>query len=200
VYILSGAKPTQFVYQYSNETFNSVSEIKVSRPGNALWWIGIYGSSSCEYDILIIQETEVNVCGNCVHGSCINNVCACNPGWFGEGCSIMPQVINNAQRTPLHNIQNNQWNYYVINLTNSSFLSIVLSEQTTSGQIWLYVSKENFPTLDNYEVSNVASVANHRLSIEFLEPKTVRIVIGAYGSPWLINSIQYSLVAFFTPF
>jgi len=200
LYILSGAKPTRFVYEYANETLNHVTEILVSRPGNALWWIGIYGSSSCEYDILITQESQANGCGNCVQGTCVNNVCNCNPGWFGEDCSIKPEVLNNAVRTAIKPIQNPDWHYYVINVNHTSLLSIVLSEQTTTGQVWLYLSKENFPTLYNYEASNLASVANHRLLIEFLEPKSLEFVIGIYGSPWIVTSVQYSLVAFFTPF
>jgi len=201
MYILSGAKPTKFIYQFANETLSHETEISVPHPGNTIWWIGIYGTTSCEYDIMVKMETQdIHVCNNCEHGVCRDGVCLCDSGWFGIECNVMPQVLNNSQRIPLQTILNNEWHYYLISVRNSSLLTIELSEKSTSGEVWLYLAKENFPTVNLYEASNNAPVKNHRITVEFMEPKTLRFIIGAYGSPYAINSIQYSLVAYFTPF
>jgi len=199
LYILSGTKPTKFMYTYANETEQSVTEILVSHPLNQIWWIGIYGFSSCEYDILVIQETHT-VCGNCGHGVCLNEACKCNEGWFGVECNVMPQALINGQRTAVDSVTMNNWKYYTLHLNHTSLLAIVLSEQSTIGQLWLYIAKEIYPTLDSYEVGNIAPVATHRISLEFFEPKTIQYVIGVYGSPFATTAIQYTLAAYATPF
>jgi len=158
------------------------------------------GKASCEYDIKIIQEGIISICGSCKHGVCVGDLCQCDPGWFGMECDIMPTVLSNAQRTDIKPIGNSQWHYYVLAANHTSLLSIILSEAASTGEVWLYLSKENYPTLNSNEASNTAPVQNHRMALEFIQPKTIRFVIGVYGSPYVVTTVQYSLVAFCTPF
>jgi len=198
LYIMSGAKPTKFIYQYTNVTLLPTTEILVSNPGMDVWWIGVYGTSDCEYDIKL-ESSIIQPC-NCANGHCVDNVCLCNEGWFGRECDVRPTVLTNAQRSANKTLANRKWEYFEMTAQNSSLFTVVLNEASTSGLVWLYLAKGTFPTLESFESTDTSLVANHRISMEFLTPRTTRFVIGVYGSPYILNEVTYSLVAFYTPF
>jgi hypothetical protein len=202
VYIMNGGKPTRFIYQYTNVTLLPTTEILVQHPGLDVWWIGVYGTSNCEYDISVFPSQVISICGNCgSHGRCNeNNICVCDDGWFGIECDKKPEVLLSGQRSATIAVGNREWRYYSISFTDSSLLTVVLNEKVTSGLVWVYLAKETYPTLDAYEAGDNAVIANHRISLEFSTPKSHRIVIGVYGSPYIVTPVSYSLVAFSTPF
>jgi hypothetical protein len=202
VYVMNNAKPTKFIYQYLNVTLLPVAELLVSNPGFDTWWIGIYGTTSCHYDIVVESSQVVSICGSCEHGRCEGDFCVCNPGWFGAECDILPEVLSNGHRSNVQSIQNGKWKYYEISATNTSQLTVVLNEKATQGLIWLYTSKENFPTLTSHEAADSNSISStHRISLEFIQPKSTRFVIGVYGSPFILDqNPEFSVVAFFPPF
>jgi hypothetical protein len=203
LFVMNGAKPTKFVFQYANETAYDNTEILVSNPGFDVWWVGVYGSSTCEYDISLEASQIISICNNCIHGVCKGDICECTPGSFGRDCSVTPTVLQNAVRSATYSITGGEWQYFTIKMQESSQISIVVNEKSTTGLIWFYVNRGDYPTLSSYESSDSNSfVETHRLFLEYSQPKSADYVIGIYGSPFILSGqlIEYSLVAFYTPF
>jgi len=204
LFVMNGAKPTKYIYQYVNETLDNHPEILVSNPGFDVWWIGVYGSSTCEYDISLEASQIISICGNCGnHGRCVGDLCQCDPGYFGRDCSVQPTVLTNGIRSPTNSIGPSEWQYYAIKMQDSSQISIVVNEKTTTGLAWFYINRGDYPTLTSYEASDSSSfTGTHRLFLEWAQPKTTDYIIGVYGSPFILatQKIDYSLVAYYTPF
>jgi len=204
IYVQDSYKPDIFYYLYRNDTYLSPSTVVVYTPGFTTWWIGIYGTTNCEYNMYIDNYGTIpSGCGTCVHGKCnADKVCQCDPGWIGLTCNEQSNVLQNGIKSSVKTIDNGVWNYFEIQVTNTSQLNVVLQEKTTTGLVWMFIAKETYPSLAFYEASDFNSATSaHRISIEFSIPKTQIFVIGVYGSPFIVEQIvTYDLVAFYPPF
>jgi len=204
IYVLDGSKPTRFIYLYRNITSLPISTLVVYTPDFSTWWIGIYGTTSCEYDMFIDNYSPAtSACGVCINGICNkDNVCQCNQGWIGQTCNERTNFLQNGVKSDIKEIGNGGWIYFEINVVDSSQLIVVLQEKTTAGLVWMFIAKETYPTLASYEASdNNSATSAHRISMEFTIPKSQKFIIGVYGSPFIVQQkVTFDLVAYYPPF
>jgi len=64
--VKKGQNPTISVFDYGNFETTKDSNITVNQPGQSMWYIGIFGWSSCSYTL----NTALSGGCNCLHGSC----------------------------------------------------------------------------------------------------------------------------------
>jgi hypothetical protein len=96
----------------------------------------------------------------------------------------------------------NGWAYYSFTATDAGTIHIQMKElsssSTTSGLLWLYVSKE-FPTLRDYEYSDTkTNSAYHRITIALEDDDAGTYYIGVYGNPYMQQgqTTSFQIVAF----
>ena len=51
LYIKQNSDPTRIVYQFSDMSLNQEYSIVIQNPGNEVWHIGVYGWTTCSYEI-----------------------------------------------------------------------------------------------------------------------------------------------------
>jgi len=203
IYVLDSAKPTRFIYLYRNVSLLADTSILINNPGFSTWWIGVYGATACDYDLHVNEVNPVTTpCGNCVHGHCVDNLCLCDKDWFGPACDGMTHLLTNGVKSMEYNISNGGWVYFEIDVNATSQLNVVLQETETAGLVWVYIAKETYPTLASFEASDSTyGLSAHRISMEFSLPKTLKFIIGVYGSPFILQQqVKFTLAAFYPPF
>jgi len=202
IYVLNSAKPTRFIYLYRNISLLTETSTLVYNPSFFTWWIGVYGATMCEYDLHIEEVSSgTSSCGTCVHGHCVDNLCLCDQNWFGPACDGTTIILTNGIKSVEYSITNGGWIYFEIDVVASSQLIVVVQETETSGLVWVYVAKETYPTLAFFEASDNFGLSTHRISMEFSLPKTLKFIIGVYGSPFILQQqVKFTLAAYYTPF
>jgi hypothetical protein len=53
LYVRSGQNPTRFIYQFAELSVSQEFGVVIPSAGNDTWYIGIYGWSTCSYDIVV---------------------------------------------------------------------------------------------------------------------------------------------------
>jgi len=203
LYVKGGSKPTQTSFDFAELGQLSVFNITIPEPLGTTWYIGVFGWSSCAYS-LIVTNRDTKDCG---HGTWLPDIdgCVCDPGWTGDKCSensntLLNGVVMNGTVT------NNNWVYYIVNVAHTHSLEVRLKETNSSlaGSIWLYVSREGFPTLHTYDESDVST--DDRVHFISMHSKggawNAPVYVGVYGSPYgkTTETLSYSLVAWYPDF
>jgi len=180
--------------------------LTISDPGQAVWYIGIYGWSSCSYSITVFETATCPGGGNCNgHGACnADGSCSCSITWSGIACdqqmnSIFSGVIRSHEE--LRGVS--AWKYYSFAVSkNSSSIVIALKETTgTGGQLWVFVALDSVPTIRNYLAASTDTNSRfHRISIDLETlPATDRVFqVGVYTNPYVIDAqsdIFYDIIA-----
>jgi len=196
LYIKAGQNPTRFLYDYQEIGNNQNTSLSVNDPGQATWYIGVFGWSECSYSITAYESASCSDTSCSGHGACLEaGVCSCGDGWTGDDCQFALTEISNGQ-TITDTVRFNNWNYYNIAI-NSSALYVVLQEQASVGDIWLYVSN-SFPTIRQYLYSDVQTNTNtHVISFQNNGQQAISFQIGVYGNPYVLpgQAIPYHLTA-----
>jgi len=206
LYIKEGEAPTYYSYDYVKLSTDQLFNITIPNPLNTTWYIGVFGWSTCEYDIVAFSSTSCPY--NCSgHGVCSGNgVCICNSGWSGSACSLQATTLTNGA-VAYGLVTFNQWSYYSIAVSNAYEVDIHLKElgnYTESGFLWVYESSTGFPNLRTYDFSDTSMDDKlHSLKVTFANPPVTRqIFIGVYGSPILHerSTVSFAIVAWYPPF
>lgn len=73
---------------YYDASFLQTFSLVIPDPGQATWYIGVFGWTSCTYTISVqLSNACPNHCSN--HGTCnAEGVCVCEGGFTGVDCSI----------------------------------------------------------------------------------------------------------------
>jgi len=205
IYVRYNSKPTRWNFVFRNISALPNTELVVHDPGQRLWYIGIFGATSCNYSVVISTRTN---CTACVNGVCVAGLCQCNPGFAGEDCSTSTKTANATLVKGIPagkaKVMNGKWMYYEFPVVNASQLVVVVRETSTQGMVWLYISQGRFPDNGVFESIDVTGDTNMRsIILEYFTPKTSTFYVGVYGSPFIVGTtteVEYDIVAWYTPF
>jgi len=204
VYARAGQIPTRVAYDASDVQTAANFSLIIPDPGRAVWYIGIYGWSTCGYIITVTESTSCSP--NCTtHGTCLaDGTCMCNSGWSGDACDqrINTLVNNILKFGQLQGIA--EWSYYSFKISsNSSSVHFAVKETNSVGLLWLFVTKgqNSVPSIRNYLYSSTETNTQfHRINIDLDDqPPGVETIfqLGIYANPYVIDERQilYSLIA-----
>jgi len=201
VFVNSGSIPTRFRFVYRDVASDPITTLRVDNPGTQRWFIGVYGFSTCTYNLTLSPDAACT--GGCgANGRCVSGRCICSAGWAGERCDQRATQLTKG--TSVHNqLATNRWAYYTIT-TDASSVHILINEQQVQGGLWLFVRVGGFPTLDNYDYFDTTlNVKQHKINIHTVPGhQTVTYYIGVYGSPYVLNNVNavYDVIAWYPPF
>ena len=190
LYIKYNAYPTLLVWDYSNDTKNSISEIIVpstAQAGN--WYAGVFGFTACTYSLRITSGSfSCNGCSG--HGNCApsGTSCQCNSGFTGQFCETMTAGLQVG--VPVNGlVSQSGWNYYsfTLNTVDPVVLSVV---ETGSGDVDLYVKEGGVPTRFDFDYFDIDTVDAFNLTID--EPGSATWYIGLYG--WQATTYTLTLL------
>jgi len=179
LYIKYNAYPTLLLWDYSNDTKSSISEIIVPSTAQAgTWYAGVFGFTQCTYSLRVTSGSfSCNGCSG--HGNCATSgtSCNCNSGFTGAFCETMTAGLQ--VDTPVNGfVSQSGWNYYhfTLNTVDPVVLSVT---ETGAGDCDLYVKEGAVPTRFDFDYFDIDTVDNFNLTID--EPGSSTWYIGLYG-------------------
>jgi hypothetical protein len=101
LYLKFNTYPTLLVWDYSNDTKNSISEILVPSTAQAgTWYAGVFGFTQCTYS-LRLNSGSFSCSGCSGHGTCnqAGTACVCSPGFNGTFCEAMIAGTSSAAKS-----------------------------------------------------------------------------------------------------
>jgi len=194
----AGQNPTRTSYDAAEVSVAQNFTMTIQDPGRLVWYIGVYGWTSCEYTIAVLETTSCP--SNCNgHGSCgSNGQCLCDPNWSGDACDQqMNQLQNNVVKLQEQLESVGSWNYYSFTAVNTSSVHFVVKETASSGWLWMFVSRDT-PTLRNYLFSDTETNTNkHRITIDLNQEQSVSFQLGVYANPYTLDdhAVTYDVIA-----
>jgi len=203
LFVKAGRNPTQTDFDYAELSQDQVFNITIPEPLGTTWYIGVFGWSSCAYSLKVVNR-DTKVCVNGTWDPSIDG-CVCNPGWTGTKCDEPSNQLHNGVVVN-GTVAFNEWQYFTINLRMTHSLEVRMREtnSSTPGSLWLYLSREGFPTLHTYDIADSSTNDNvHFVYINSKGPAFNGLVyIGVYGSPYGKQNevLSFSLVAWYPDF
>jgi len=204
LYVKQNDDPTRIRYQYSDLTLNQSYNVTIEHPADNEWHIGVFGWTSCQYEIKA-EIVEECLCTQNSHGHCQEGSaqCLCEIGYAGEQCDIATRAISNGQVYSSQQVQPHAWNYYHFT-SDSSVVSVTMTETNTSGELFLLVSLSGYPTGDNFEYYDITDSSFHEVHMiwEASErvSRTYFIAVLVSSASVATEALGYSITAYGTPF
>jgi hypothetical protein len=190
LYIRKDENPTRFQYNYRDISFQQNFSITIENPSFSFYYIGVYGYKACSY-LLQIQSSRncPNSCTDANHGVCQQGHCICKDGWTGDDCSV-PNNALTIGTTITSYLYAGNWSYYSVAVKAGYEVTILLRELDSVGFLWLYESRDPFPSMIVYDYADTESnTATHRIVFTPVSDQSAQI--GVFASPFTRPSVSY---------
>merc|ERR1711916_163718 len=107
--------------------------------------------------------------------------------YTGDDCSVQETGLTSG--VPVEGrVQLNHWQYYNYT-TDAAFVSVQLYETESAGSVWLFVDREQTPTLHEHDFQDVTfSSSLHTVNIRNGPGERSTYFIGVYGDPIMTSS------------
>ena len=183
LYVNANEKPTRFNYQYANMSTRAEISVTIIDPQGSEWYVGIFGWSACEYSLTVTTTTSCPCSehGHCDEGNTLE--CICDEGWGGDDCSIPIQHIESTVPVTGKSVRSGEWQYYHLVVEESSAVSFTVTEKSTQGATWLFVSHSEYPTLSVNDFQEKGNGKVHQITYITQEAQSREVFIGVFGSP-----------------
>eukprot|EP01087_Luapelamoeba_hula_P013987 TRINITY_DN403_c0_g1_i1.p1 TRINITY_DN403_c0_g1~~TRINITY_DN403_c0_g1_i1.p1 ORF type:complete len:607 (+),score=43.39 TRINITY_DN403_c0_g1_i1:60-1823(+) len=205
LYIRDGKRPSHSDYDYADLSQHQNVNLVIPEPQNDIWYIGVYGWSTCNYTISVGDRTNKT----CVHGTWDASIdgCLCSSGWTGVYCDEHSKTLSSGVVVN-GTVAFNDWTFYTINLPPTHSVEFRLKEtssnSTDMGTVWLYVSGEDYPSLHTYDQSDISTDDRvHSVHISSNHGTISGVYyVGVYGSPYGKQGTtnHFSLVGWYPDF
>lgn len=205
LFIKKDTKPTRFDFDYQDIGLSANFNVTITQPGQAVWWLGVYGFSKCEYRISVQSTVLPNQCLNGGSRPFPTSPCVCVGGFTGENCEVPLALLPRSPPAPATTgaVGRNEWKYFNYTLTSYASNIFISLKEETSGELWLFASDSVAPTVRSHDHADVrTNTAIHSIAIQrpLMAPVTPgyrsTIVIGVYGNPFMRRtSSSFQLVA-----
>jgi hypothetical protein len=207
VYVRAGSRPTQTLYDYASVTYSRQITITIPQPQFNTWYIGIYGSKRCAYQVR--QYIATSCVQGCTppYGTCTpEDTCHCSSGWAGDDCRTPVQSLSVGQ-TVEGALGPNLIQYFAFNVTSSlATIGMLEVEPWARGYYWLFVGIEMVPDQENFDYSDKeTNTPYHQIDVPVAATPDgpVTLYIGVYGSPFDVPNptlAHFKLTAWQSPF
>jgi len=205
LFVKKDTKPTRFEFDYQDIGLSASFNVTITQPGQAVWWIGVYGFSKCEYGISVQSATLPNQCLNGGSRPFPTSPCQCVNGWSGESCEVPVAQLGKFPPGPAGtgSVRRNEFKYFNYTLTSYASNIFISLKEENSGELWLFASDAVAPTIRSHDYADVrTNSATHTISIQrpLMAPignnYRSTIIIGVYGNPFMLRtSSSFQLVA-----
>lgn len=195
VYIRINEEPTRFEYEYRDISFDSNFTITIENPAFEVHYIGVLGYKECRYTLKThVTKDCPNDCTDLDHGVCQDGHCLCKEGYTGDDCS--EDLGQLTLDTTVEGVAPaNEWVYYQVDVKAGLEVTILMRETNSTGYLWLYESRDGYPSMASYDNSDTETNSNTH-DVVFTPESDVTVQIGVFGSPLTVpgNVYGYKLV------
>lgn len=203
VYVKLNTPPTRFLYDYIEISVSKKFSMLIPNVVNQMMYIGVFGWRGVGYSLNVRLTTS---CLSCINGVCTTTgICECNPSWSGPACDTQPNVL--VSGIPVSGVVNSsgEWHYYRFNSTASTAVVSLKEENTLSpmtGFLYLLIAEAYEPTLREYTYIDVdlnKGFHTIQMVLDNRVDKPISWVVGVYGSPYVVNPVNFKLVMWQPP-
>lgn len=194
LYVKESDYPNRTSFDYADLGFQS-PHITITDPGQKTWHIGVFGWRPCDFNVSFIEQQN-----NCVNGQMENDECICNPGYYGDDCSVQPTPVSLTQ-TLGGSVRYAEWSYYVL-VANSTSYTVTVEEvgATTPGSVNVFAQVQgNVPSETDYVAVDKSKNTMHFIHLEAPNPQLRTLIIGVTGAVQGQRNVQFKIAAFVFP-
>jgi hypothetical protein len=99
------------------------------------------------------------------HGTCSGSVCACEPEWSGDDCSIWKTPISLGVPLRAQRLASKKWHFYQITLSSGSGFRVAVNQTTATGDVDLYIQKTTLPTRTSFLAREVSGAQQFTVEV-----------------------------------
>eukprot|EP00211_Chloroparvula_japonica_P001090 CAMPEP_0119122624 /NCGR_PEP_ID=MMETSP1310-20130426/2823_1 /TAXON_ID=464262 /ORGANISM="Genus nov. species nov., Strain RCC2339" /LENGTH=572 /DNA_ID=CAMNT_0007112305 /DNA_START=90 /DNA_END=1808 /DNA_ORIENTATION=+ len=204
IFVRAGERPTLTDFDFVNIDLAPEMQLTIPAPGDNDWYVGVYGWSPSGY-MLNVTQTIACGCASANVGFCEPNsaLCVCHEGYAGERCNAHVQYLDRPATLRQESVKRGEWQYYEVEVSSSSAVSVTVKEKGSTGFVWTYVSLHEYPTLHT-SLSSHTTGELHDIFTTVDPPFSGTFYVGVYGSPNMPDDhereAQFDMALWFSDF
>jgi len=184
LFVKYGSYPTRITYDKYDISRDADFDIEFEAPNTGLYYAGVYGFYSCQFQLTFVVQSGQSCPGNCNgHGTCSAGKCVCTSPYQGDDCS-QSTIIATVDQVYSASVTEENWIWFKFDAKADPSVNRVLAtqfvvNQTSSGDCDMYISFGKEPNLWDFDYRDASFRTDFSITIG--EPKVGEYYIGIYG-------------------